>query len=169
MAFVNTLWQLLAMDSPPEPQWWLETYVRTTRDLEGRTRYRVRSGRFYGYEGPIWQFVEEKVPAAFEDNLSTLEACNQWRSGAFLLETVPSVLYILMQHGQDLEEAMVRAVNDTKDNDTIAALVGAALGALYGKNGIPSQWISDLPSRAMAQGDDDVFSLLSAARQRWWP
>ena len=56
-----------------------------------------------------------------------------------------------------------------RDETQRAALVGAALGALYGKNGIPSRWISDLPSRAMAQEDDDVFSLLSAARQRWWP
>jgi len=38
--------------------------------------------------------------------------------GAFLLETVPSVIYILMRHGNDPEESIVRAVNDTKDNDT---------------------------------------------------
>jgi ADP-ribosylglycohydrolase len=43
---------------------------------------------------------------------------------------VPTVIYILMRHGHDPEEAIVRAVNDTKDNDTVAAIVGAAVGAL---------------------------------------
>ena len=49
-------------------------------------------------------------------------ACDSWYSGAYLLETVPSVLYILERHGHDPEEAIVRAVNDTKDNDTVAAI-----------------------------------------------
>jgi ADP-ribosylglycohydrolase len=49
-----------------------------------------------------------------------------------LLETVSTVLHILMRHAGDPEEAIIRAVNDTKDNDTIAAIVGAAVGALHG-------------------------------------
>jgi ADP-ribosylglycohydrolase len=56
-----------------------------------------------------------------------LDACNRWHSGAYLLETIPSALYILMNYTHDLEEAIVRAVNDTYDNDTIAAIVGAAV------------------------------------------
>ena len=46
-----------------------------------------------------------------------------------VMETIPSVLYILARHGNDPEEAIVRAVNDTRDNDTVAAIVGAAVGA----------------------------------------
>jgi len=84
------------------------------------------------------------VPEAFEQGLSVIEACNRWYSGAYLLETVPSVLYILMKHGHDFEQAVVRAVNDTRDNDTIAAIVGAVAGALHGKKGIPRRWIESL-------------------------
>ena len=40
-----------------------------------------------------------------------LEACDDWYSGAYLLETVPSVLYILMRHAHDPEEAIVRAAS----------------------------------------------------------
>ena len=40
---------------------------------------------------------------------------------------------ILMRHGEDPEEAIVRAVHDTQDNDSIAAIVGAAVGALHGR------------------------------------
>ena len=72
--------------------------------------------------------------------MSTVDACNSWYSGAFLLETVPSVLYILERHGNDPEEAIVRAVNDTRDNDTVAAIVGAAVGALHGAIRLPERW-----------------------------
>ncbi|MBW1753662.1 MAG: ADP-ribosylglycohydrolase family protein, partial [Deltaproteobacteria bacterium] len=41
---------------------------------------------------------------------------------------IPSVIYILMKHGHQLDEAIIRAVNDTKDNDTVAAIVGATFG-----------------------------------------
>ena len=51
---------------------------------------------------------------------------------AYLLETVPSVLYAPMRYAGDPEEALVRSVNDAKDNDTVAAIVGAAVGALHG-------------------------------------
>jgi ADP-ribosyl-[dinitrogen reductase] hydrolase len=39
-----------------------------------------------------------------------------------------------MRHADDPEEAILRAVSDTKDNDTIGAIVGAAVGALHGEN-----------------------------------
>ena len=41
-------------------------------------------------------------------NLTVLQACNLWHSGAFLMETVPCVLYILMKHGNNAEEAIIR-------------------------------------------------------------
>ena len=81
-----------------------------------------------------------------------------------MLETVPSVIYILMRHADNLEEAIVRAVNDTKDNDTIAAIVGAAVGALHGKEAIPKRWIQNLPGRTTDCDDGKVFELLSIAK-----
>lgn len=39
-----------------------------------------------------------------------------------------------MNNGEDPEEAIIRAVIDTKDNDTISAIVGAAMEALYGED-----------------------------------
>ena len=167
LGLVNMLWSLLGMNAAPEPQWWLESYVQTARDLEGDTRYRVRGGKFLGYEGPIWRFVEENLDRAYRADLSTLDACNQWHSGVFLLETVPSILYILMRHAHEPEEAIVRAVNDTKDNDTIAAIVGAAVGALHGNGEIPSRWITNLPGPVAQKDQGKIFALLKAARQRW--
>jgi ADP-ribosyl-[dinitrogen reductase] hydrolase len=167
ISFINMLWQLLRMDIPPDPEWWLETYVAVARDLETGESYTPRGGTFKSYSGPIWKFVQEKVGAAYKENLSVVEACNSWYSAAFLLETVPSVIYTLMKHGQNLEEAIAMAVNDTKDNDTIGAIVGAAVGALHGKQAIPKRWVKNLPGRTSYTDDGRVFELLKKARGRW--
>lgn len=168
LALVGMLWDLLDMANPPDRQWWIERYVEFARDLEGETRYSPRGGLFSGYTGPLWRFVQEKVSWADYKDMTVLEACNAWYSGAYLLETIPSVLYILMRHGHDLEEAIVHAVNDTTDNDTIAAIVGACVGALHGKKAIPDRWISNLSGRTTDQDDGRIFSLIDESRTVFW-
>jgi ADP-ribosylglycohydrolase len=96
-----------------------------------------------------------------------LDACNEWYSGAYLLETIPSVIYIMMRHGHDFEEALVRAVNDTRDNDTIAAIVGALAGALHGKEQIPDRWLRNLSGRTTDSDDGKIFEILKGARRAW--
>lgn len=167
VSFVNLLWKLVQMASPPDPWWWLETYVEMAKALEVVDTYRQRSASFPNYLGTLWRFVEEQVAKAYVKKSSVLEACNSWYSGAYLLETVPNVIYILMRHGRDPEEAMVRAVNDTRDNDTVAAVVGAAIGALHGKAGLPKRWLSNLSGRTSASDDGRVFELLQEARRIW--
>jgi ADP-ribosylglycohydrolase len=167
LAFVAMLWQLLGMETPPEPSWWRREYVRAARDLEGDTRYASRGGSFKAYSGTMWRFASERLAAAEAADLTTLEACEQWYSGAYLLETVPSVLYILARHGADPEEAIVRAVNDTQDNDTIAAIVGAAVGALHGASALPERWVAQLSGRTGAHDDGEVQRIIERARERW--
>ncbi len=168
LAFTGMLWELLGMASLPEPQWWAETYVALAREVEGATQYRSRSPAYQDYTGPLWRFVAEEVPAAYHRGLPLLDAANRWYSGAYLLETVPTVLYLLMQHGGDPEEALIRAVNDTRDNDTVAAIVGAAVGALHGITAFPERWRAGLLGRTEADDDGRVYALLEAARSRWW-
>ena len=156
------------MERPPDPEWWPSNFVSVAQNLEGDTHYRARGGRYTGYEGPIWHFVERYVPSAYRANLPVVEACDSWHSGAYLLETVPSVLYILMRHGDDPEEAIVRAVNDSKDNDTVAAIVGAAVGALHGKKGLPPRWIKNLSGRTTDRDDGRMFDLLEQAKRECW-
>ena len=167
LAFVAMLWQLLGMDAPPEPSWWRREYVRLARDLEGETEYAPRGGAYRGYRGPLWRFVDERLADAEAADLTTLAACEQWYSGAFLLETVPSALYILARHAGDPEEALVRAVNDTQDNDTIAAIVGAAVGALHGAAALPERWTTQLSGRTRDADDGEVQRIIGRARARW--
>ena len=167
VSFISMLWQLLRMESPPEPYWWLEIYVDVAKDLEIDEHYSPRGGAYVDFEGPVWRFVQEKVPEAFDKGLSVLEACNLWYSGAYLLETVPSAIFILMKYGNNLEEALIRAINDTKDNDTIGAIVGAAVGALHGKGAIPEIWIKNHSGRTSFSDDGRIFDLLVEAKNLW--
>lgn len=168
VAFVSLLWELLGRDTPPESAWWLDHFLSVLRPLEGKTRYQSRVPGD-AHDGSLWAFLEERLPAAHAHGRSTLEACNGWYSGAYLLETVPSALYILMQHGHDPEEAIIRAVNDTRDNDTIGAIVGAAVGALHGRQALPSRWVDGLLGRTRDADDGHAFDLLREARKRWVP
>ena len=80
---------------------------------------------------------------------------------------MPTALFILARHGADPEAAIVRAVNDTKDNDTIAAIVGAAVGALHGEDALPRRWRDGLLGRTAAADDGRVFELLARAEKRF--
>jgi ADP-ribosyl-[dinitrogen reductase] hydrolase len=169
VAFVSMLWELLGMTSPPEPSWWLDTYCSIARDLEENTRYRPRYPEDIRYEGPLWKFTEQSCKQALDAGLNVEEACSRWGSGANLFETVPSVLYILTTHGHNPEEAIIRAVNDTKDNDTMGAIVGAAVGALHGKAFIPERWMRNLSGNVRRSGSRyQVFRLISLAEQAFW-
>lgn len=168
VAFVKMLWELLQMTSSPRPNWWIESFCSTVKHLEGNTRYRPRNPQHSDYEGSLWEFTQETCHRALSKGLSVEEACNSWGSGANLFETVPSVLYILATHGHDPEEAIVRAVNDTCDNDTIASIVGAAICALHGLAGIPERWVKRLAGRIREGGGYQVFRLVLHAKQVFW-
>jgi len=168
IAFVDILWQLLAMRRAPEPSWWIESFVSTARVLEGQTSYHPAMQEVQDYEGPLWRFAELMCLDALQNRVPVVDACNRWGSGASLLETVPSVLHILAMYGHDPEAAITRAVNDTKDNDTIAAIVGAAVGALHGLAGLPERWLEGLNGRIHADGNSDVFRLVFRAKQTFW-
>src|SRR5215218_7029361 len=129
----------MRLPAPPPGDWWLDQFCATLRPLEGQTLYSapVRDGY---YRGPLWRFVQESIQQALREELDVLQACSRWYSGAYLLETVPSVLYILCRHAHDPQEAIVRAVNDTVDNDTIGAIVGGGVcrsDGLTGWSGAP--------------------------------
>jgi ADP-ribosyl-[dinitrogen reductase] hydrolase len=174
VAFVGTLWQLLGMRAVPPAHWWVDSYIAYAKSLEGDTRYRARRGLMGRrsrtapappFEGPVWQFVEERLPVALRKGDSAAALARRWNSSAYLLETVPLALFILARHADDPEEAIVRAVNDTYDNDTIGAIVGAAMGALHGEAALPQRWRENLLGRTTAADDGRVFELMAAAER----
>ena len=57
------------------------------------------------------------LPVAFTRGIPVVEACSNlgWGSSSFVLETMPSLVYVLMRHGDNFEEAVVKAANDTHE------------------------------------------------------
>jgi ADP-ribosylglycohydrolase len=168
VAFADLLARLLRMPQPPAPEWILATFIATVRQVCTDQRYQPRGGHFADWEGPYPDYLVHVLGEASRQGWSTREACDAWHSGAYLLETVPSVLWILARHAHDPEEAIVRAVNDTRDNDTVAAIVGAAVGALQGESALPERWRTGLLGRTQAADDGEVFRLVEAAVRREW-
>ncbi len=167
VAFAGILWDLLGMDHPPPEDWWVDCYVRRAMPVEGETDFlEPRFGPHVDkFSGPLWRYVADRadefsnLPVAGADAISG--------SGAYLLETVPIALHILRVHAHDPEEAIVRAVNDTKDNDTVAAIVGQVVGALHGAKALPGRWIKRLTGRLGAHDDGRVFDLINSAVDRF--
>ena len=85
-----------------------------------------------------------------------------------MIDLTPSVLFILATHSHSTEEAIVRAVNDTKDNDTVGAIVGAAVGALHGSQSIPYRWVEKLTGRTGKSNDGEVFKRILHAKHAFW-
>lgn len=172
VGFVGLLAECLARpaDEPPLPdpsaRWWPETFLRYARPVEtvgdagGDYGSRVPGDPFHG---SLCDRVEREVFPAIDTAISVVVAAARWYSGAYLLETVPCVLHILALHGGDPEEAIVRAVNDTKDNDTVAAIVGAAVGALHGEAALPARWREGLLGRTREEDDGHVQALIDQA------
>ena len=168
VAFTDLLARLLRLPAPPTAEWITGTFIATTRQVCTDEPYRPRGGRFKDWEGSFPDYLERVLGEAARQRWSTREACDAWQSGAYLLETVPSVLWILTNHAHDPEEAIVRAVNDTHDNDTVGAIVGAAVGALHGAKSLPDRWRMGLLGRTSAGDDGRVFQLIEAAIRREW-
>ena len=167
VAFTAILWEMLGRDSAPRPGWWAVTYHQIAAALEGPTQYASRMPGSLPYRGPVAEFAKAEVGRALGSGWSIEKAGNAWGSGAYLLETMPTALYILARYASDPEQAILRAVNDTKDNDTVAAIVGAVVGALHGKAALPERWIRGLLGRTAANNDGHVFKLIEDARRRF--
>jgi len=167
VAFMHILWQLLAMNSAPQPGWWHETYCRLAREMEGKAGYEPPALPG-SYRGPLWEYVEMKVTDALRRDLTAAEFSAELGYGFDLFVTVPLVLYILARHAHSAEEAITRAVNDTVDNDSTGAIVGAAVGALHGLGGLPGKWIEGLTGRIHESDDGQVFKLILLAKKRFW-
>ncbi len=169
LAFVSVLWQLLGAEAAPSPDWFRAEFLQILGELETGQQYSPRGGWYSGQTGTFSELVTRRIEDACDRGWSVLDACDAFYSGAYLLETLPCVIYLLMRCAHDPEEAIVRAVNDTYDNDTVAAIVGAAVGALHGIDALPRRWRDALTGRTGADDDGRMFEILDQAREVFDP
>lgn len=86
-----------------------------------------------------YQNMEELL---YHDTFRTVARCAYEPEG-HVVNTLNNALY-WTQYSDSFEDAIVSAVNDGGDADTIAAITGSLAGALYGYDAIPQRWISQL-------------------------
>ncbi len=151
LGFANVLWELLALTAPPAPDWYLSCFLRASDGLEMGKTYTCRTGRMDGWTGKLTDFVREAVELARLEKAPAARALEWWGDGAYLMEVVPSLLYILECHGDDPEAAMSLCASGW-----MGALVGAAVGALHG---VQASW----------KLEPDQDELLERTRRRFFP
>ena len=163
IAYSCLLTEAIRMTTPPPGLWWVDRFIDLVSKMETDQTYAARANHPPEFKGKISELLRDYVKPALQHNLSVIDACAIWHSGAYCLETIPCVLYILARHGDDPVQAILEAVNKTRDNDTIAAIVGAAVGALHGRSNLPVPWQNGLVGRTTHNDDAKVFSLLAQA------
>jgi ADP-ribosylglycohydrolase len=171
VAWVGLLWALLAGERPDHGDWWIDRMLPPMAAIDHDTRYttRVREGPLVDWAGPLSALLDGPVRDTLAAGQSVADGQAAWYSGAFLLETVPTVLHILTRHWHEPRHALLVAVNDTKDNDTVAAIVGAALGALHGSGWFDPRWVANLSGRIDGADDGRLVPLVDAAITRFVP
>ena len=152
---MKILWELLAVPSLPAPEWYLQHFLENCLDLEDGRTYPSHGPRFPRWRGTLCQFLSSAIPDARRQHLTVPQVLRGWGSGPYVLEMVPSWLYILERHAHEPEVAMSLAVSDTVEPHSLGALVGAALGALHGPR---PGWL--LP--------DELERELNLTRDRWF-
>jgi hypothetical protein len=82
-----------------------------------------------------------------------------WDS-VFTLEMVPCALALCLIARGDGERAIIGATNMGRDSDTIAAIAGELMGALYGIQALPTAWVEQVlrlnPEPDLAQMAEDL-------------
>ena len=77
------------------------------------------------------------------------------RQHGWVLTAFRNALWQLL-HATNLEEAVVDTIMRGGDTDTNAAICGAILGAVHGRDAVPGQWVESLLSCRPAAGQPNV-------------
>jgi ADP-ribosylglycohydrolase len=172
VAFAHLLWEVLRRPcgDVPEPEWWLDEYIAVAGQLErSHEGLWQHSGSVpamhQGFGGRLCEFIDREVRAAWRRGVPVRDAVSMggFGSASDCLQSVPAVLYLLMSHADNFEAAVVAAVNETQDNDTIASIVGAILGALHGRKTVPRRWLDGITSSVVAPPGPDRETILRLA------
>lgn len=131
LGFASLFWELAGKDAPPASGWYAEHFLQAIEGLEKQS-YTATAPRYDGWNGTLSAYVRMVMGEARCRALSVEQALREWGSGPFVLEMVPSLLYVLELHGADPERALREATRTSLEAGSLGALVGAALGALHG-------------------------------------
>ncbi len=103
----------------------------TTDDLSIQRQLRAAMEPFDTVKGDVDQIIREGgYPSQYHS-----------------IEEVPLALAFLVVSQGDFKTAVLRAANYGRDSDNIAGMVGALIGSLKGKRGLPERWVDEIGVR----------------------
>jgi ADP-ribosylglycohydrolase len=74
----------------------------------------------------------------------TEEAARELKTSGFVLHTVPFALFCFLRFGDEPVRALAEAISAGGDTDSIAAILGAWMGARHGASGLPIQLLAQI-------------------------
>ena len=114
-----------------------------------------RQWDWYNYEDAMGRYDRLRDLEAFRATEEPAIA-----SGGYIVDTLEAALWCLL-NTEDLEAALLKAVNLGRDTDTVAAVAGGLAGLCYGVEAIPAAWLDALARREW------IESLCEQAADRW--
>jgi ADP-ribosylglycohydrolase len=150
----------LAGDVARAEEWMADRYGNVVTGLD---RYRHSVSQAIARVESLLELKRADALAALVDeaNLHGAEPTCRWATQGFPPACVPTCLYILLT-AETFEDALVEVINLGGDADTTGAIAGAMLGATFGADAIPGQWLDGLQNRVGVEARAEAL----AARSR---
>jgi ADP-ribosylglycohydrolase len=108
--------------------------VRSPDDV-GRRATCVEQARGVVTNPELGSAVDRAMELA--DRSETVDVARVCGTIGFVVHTVPFATYCFLRHGHDPPRALSEAISAGGDTDSVGAILGAWLGAVYGEGGLP--------------------------------
>ena len=166
VAFTNMLHEFVSLDEEPGPEKVIKEFIDILGTFTGDTECNIRNAKIkskFSNSAPL--FIKQAIEFGHKNDMAVEQFSEYFGSGAYVLETDTLLLYILSKYFTDPREAITQAVNYSKDNDTVASIVGAAMGALYGKEAFKKTWITNLSGRTRENDGGRIFEMIARTKE----
>ena len=106
----------------------------------------VNMKKVFGDMEHIDQFMDlmEKAITLSQEDIDDLDAIHELGQGWVGDEAIAIAVYCALKYPEDIEKALIAAVNHEGDSDSTGAITGNIVGAHVGLSGIPIKFIEDL-------------------------
>ena len=106
----------------------------------------------------LLSLMQKAVELSSED-CDDLDAIHLLGKGWVAEETLAIAIYCALKYPEDLEKALIAAVNHGGDSDSTGAITGTILGAALGESAIPDKFLEKLELREVIREiADDLFA-----------
>jgi len=116
----------------------------------------------------IVPYMPNEEKAHFESILNhsvTKKPLQEISSSGYVIHTLEAAIHCVATTSS-YEEAVLKAVNLGDDTDTTACITGAIAGIIYGRKGIPNNWVDHLAELQMLQSTFNDFNEIVCNRKK---